>query len=73
MQKGVVLDLNISSEEYLKLYQGRAESVHAMARDGRSIRFPAHILRSFVTREGVRGTFVIHFDCDMKFQSIARI
>ena len=73
MSQSVIVDLNISPDEFLKLYEGIAENVNARARDGRRIRFPARILRSFVAREGVQGSFLIHFDDAMKFQSIDRL
>lgn len=69
----VVVDLRISQEEYLLLYRTYTRSVQAIARDGRSIRFPAGILQRFVDREGVRGTFRIRFDENYKFQRIERI
>lgn len=69
----LIVDLSISPEEYLKMYQGVASSVHAHARDGRSIRFPANILQQFVTRDGIRGSFQIIFDDNMKFQAIRRL
>ena len=40
----IVVDLSIDPEEWLKLYQGLASEVHARARDGRTVRFPARIL-----------------------------
>lgn len=71
--KAIILDLRISSDEYLKLYQGRADSVVTVARDGRTVRFPADILRKFVTRDGIQGSFVIYFDTENRFQSIDRL
>ncbi|MCW8886950.1 MAG: DUF2835 domain-containing protein, partial [Motiliproteus sp.] len=61
MQK-ITLNLKISPDEYLKLYQGSANSVTATAIDGRSVRFPAKILKPYVTLQGIRGVFVIYFD-----------
>ncbi|MFL0809521.1 MAG: DUF2835 domain-containing protein [Agarilytica sp.] len=71
--QNLIIDLSIAPDEYLKLYQGVASSVRARARDGRSIRFPAHILKPFVTHDGVCGCFQIEFDNDMKFRSIHRL
>ena len=73
MQNYVVIDLSISSEEYLKLYQGVARDVVAKSRDGKRVRFPARVLQSFVTKEGINGSFCIYFDQSMKFQSIDRL
>ena len=69
----VIVDVHISSEELLKLYEGMAKNARIMARDGRYILFPAHILRPYVTRSGVHGTFAIYFDETMKFQRIIRL
>lgn len=69
----LTVDLRISSDEYIKMYQTPGIAVMTHSRDGRSIRFPAKILQSFVTREGVAGTFRIGFDREMKFQSIDRL
>ena len=69
----ITLRLNISAEEYLKLYRGQAHSVFARAIDGRQVRFPAEILKPYVTRDGITGVFSIRFDDNGKFQSIARL
>ncbi|VUD48700.1 hypothetical protein TDB9533_01286 [Thalassocella blandensis] len=73
MTNQVIIDLHISAEEFLKLYSGQAKNANALARDGRRIRFPAHILRPFVTHDGVQGSFIIVFDENMKFSSIRRL
>lgn len=69
----VVVDLQISRDKYLLLYKTYVRSVQAVSRDGRSIRFPASILQPFINHEGVRGTFVIQFDSNNKFQQIKRV
>lgn len=69
----VVVSLYISPDEYQRWYQGSAQSVHAQTVDGRSVRFPAPILRQFVTRDGIRGRFRIYFDTDNRFQRIEKI
>ncbi|WP_045859421.1 DUF2835 domain-containing protein [Teredinibacter purpureus] len=69
----VHVSLSITVEEYQKLYAGTAKSVFATSLDGRRIRFPAAILRSYVTREGVRGCFAIYFDHDNRFKKIVKI
>lgn len=69
----MIVDLHIPADEYLKMYQGVASSVRAMARDGRSIRFPARILQPYITREGITGSFLIYFDEEMKFRAIDRL
>jgi hypothetical protein len=69
----VIVSLAIEADEYIKIYQGSARSVFAKTSEGRSIRFPANILQSFVTRDGVNGTFLIEFDDSNKFQKISRL
>ena len=69
----IIVDIQISPEEWIKLYQGLATDVPARARDGRSVRFPARILSRFFLRDGVRGSFRIIFDDSGKFSSIDRL
>ncbi|KAA1173820.1 DUF2835 family protein [Marinobacter salinexigens] len=69
----IVVDINIGPDEWIKLYQGVASDVHARARDGRSVRFPARILSRFCLSDGVRGSFRIVFDDQGKFQSVSRL
>lgn len=69
----IVVDLAISPEEWIKLYQGVARDVHTVSRDGRSVRFPARILSRFALRDGVRGSFRIEFDDQGRFQAIGRL
>ncbi len=65
--------LDISPERYLSFYQGAARNVLATSVDGRRVQFPAERLRPFVTREGVRGEFVLEFDADNRFVGLRRV
>ena len=69
----IIVDISISPDEWIKLYQGVATDVHTTARDGRSVRFPARILSRFFLQDGVHGSFRIVFDADGKFSSIERL
>ncbi|MBQ0831053.1 MULTISPECIES: DUF2835 domain-containing protein [unclassified Marinobacter] len=69
----IIVDISISPEEWIKLYQGVAVDVRTTARDGRSVRFPARILSRFYLQNGVRGSFRILFDASGKFSSIERL
>lgn len=69
----VVINLAILAEEYQRLYQGTARDVVARSIDGRRIRFPALILRPFVTHSGIHGRFQILFDGSNRFHSIEKI
>jgi hypothetical protein len=68
----VVIDIRISNEAYLKQYQVPNCMVNTASRDGRSIQFPASILKPFLLHSGINGSFVIYFDSAGKFQSISR-
>ncbi|SHK61138.1 Protein of unknown function [Marinobacter antarcticus] len=69
----IIVDISISPDEWIKLYQGVATDVNTKARDGRSVRFPARILSRFYLQDGVRGSFRILFDDSGKFSSIERL
>ncbi|MBR9912654.1 MAG: DUF2835 domain-containing protein [Gammaproteobacteria bacterium] len=69
----VVVNLVIDAEEYQRMYAGTARVVTCRSVDGRRIQFPANILRRFVSLEGIRGRFLIHFSDEGRFQSIERL
>ena len=71
--KRIQVSLSISRDEYMKWYQGAASAVHATDTSGKKVRFPANILRPFITHTGIKGTFVIYFDDNNKFKDIRRI
>lgn len=69
----IIVDLRIAQDQYLRCYTGSAKFVSARSLDGRSVRFPANILRSFVSYDGIRGRFAIVFDSDGKFKKIKKL
>ncbi|QEY15667.1 DUF2835 family protein [Cellvibrio sp. KY-GH-1] len=71
--KSIIVNLAISAEEFQRLYEGSVKTVFAHSIDGRSIRFPANILRPYVMHSGVRGTFQIDFDDENRFKAINRV
>ncbi len=73
MKKSLQVSISIDRDEYLKWYQGAASTVLATTTTGQKVRFPANILRPFVTHGGINGTFVIYFDDNNKFSDIRRI
>jgi hypothetical protein len=70
--QAVTVRLRISPERFQAYYQGVVENVVAQSTDGRTIQFPARVLRPFLSYQGIQGTFEITFDATMKFQSIRR-
>jgi hypothetical protein len=71
--RSIIVHLHISAEEYQRLYEGIVKDVVAPSVDGRSIRFPANILRPFVTHAGIAGKFAIYFDDDHRYKRIEKI
>lgn len=69
----MIVNLHIQPDEYQRLYAGNARDVSARSIDGRSIRFPANILRPFVTHTGISGTFAIYFSDENRFVKIERV
>lgn len=69
----IIVDISIPPEEWIRLYQGHVTDVHARARDGRSVRFPARILSRFFLEDGIRGSFCILFDDQGRFVSVERL
>lgn len=73
MSNQTIVDVAISYEEFERVYRGEVDSVHCVDLHGKSIRFPANILQSFLTPQGVRGRFAINFDRNHKFSGITRL
>jgi hypothetical protein len=69
----LIVDLSISADEFLKLYRGSAQTVHAYSRDGRKVHFPAKILTPFVEHDGVSGSFIIEYDSGNHFSHIQKL
>ncbi|MDO3385761.1 DUF2835 domain-containing protein [Gilvimarinus sp. SDUM040013] len=71
--KAVIVDLTIAADKFELWYQGSAANVIAQTIDGRRVRFPASILRPYVSRTGIKGRFRILFDDENRFCRIDRI
>lgn len=64
--------LAVSAEQFLEYYRGVARQVVVRAADGRTLQFPASILRPFLDQTGIYGDFVIRFDSQNKLVDIRR-
>jgi len=71
--KEYIVPLSITADAYRRLYSGDARNVLAYDQEGQKIQFPASSLRPFVTREGIRGTFIIRVDENNKLIGIHRV
>jgi hypothetical protein len=69
----VVIDVSLSYDDMLKAYQGTVRTVQGIDVKGRKIRFPADILREFVTHDGVYGRFQIKISENNHFEGIKRL
>lgn len=71
MLQSITVSFYISADELRRMYDGSARNVYTVASDGRSVSFPLRILQPFVTRDGIRGSFRIHY-ANGKFNRIER-
>jgi Protein of unknown function (DUF2835) len=67
------VSLTISSDKYLAFYKGTADTVVTRAADGRKVKFPARVLRQFLTHDGIDGEFAIQFNENHKFVGIKKL
>jgi len=65
--------LNLSAQSYRQYYRGQVNMVQAQSLDGQSVRFPAAILRPYLSHSGVSGLFELEFDEEQKFVSLQRL
>ena len=69
----LVCDLELSQETIVAAYGGVVRYVQTRSREGLQVRFPVRVLRPFVTRDGVRGTFALTIDAHNKLQHLQRL
>lgn len=69
----VIVDLNITAEQYLAHYQGAVKDVIAYSRDGRRIRFPSSLLQPYLLHNGICGSFRITFSPAGKFERMEKL
>lgn len=65
--------LRISAEQYLDYYRGIVEQVFVHCTDGKTLQFPAHLLKKFVTTAGIHGDFVLTSDDNGKCTDLQRV
>ena len=71
--KEIIFPLNISSEEYLKYYRGQVKWVLARSICGKKVQFPANLLSSHVTHNGIEGQFVLQYLANGKVVKLLKI
>lgn len=69
----LVLDIALSAERLRAVYQGRANRVLVLSRDGHRVSLPANHLRPFLTHDGVYGSFALEFSAAGELLSLRRL
>jgi hypothetical protein len=69
----IQFSLQLSYDQFLKVYQGMAKNVSVIASDGRRIAFPAGNIQPYLTKEGIRGSFEMELTIENKFISLKKI
>lgn len=69
----LVLDISLSAERFLAVYQGHANRVMLRSRDGRKVSLPAHHLRPFLTHDGIHGSFELEFEAGGSLLALRRL
>ncbi|WP_321365704.1 DUF2835 domain-containing protein [uncultured Desulfuromusa sp.] len=65
--------LQISQQQFLRYYQGSANTIQVMSECGKRLHFPAIRLRSFLTHTGINGRFLLTIDNNNRFIDLRRI
>ena len=65
--------LGISPDDYAKYYEGVVTEVQVETYSGLILRFPASVLRKYLTHNGIHGAFEMEVDQNDKFVSIRNI
>ena len=71
--KSIRVAIDFSYDEFLPFYEGRVKDVIAPGLDGKSVRFPAHTLRPYLTHSGIAGIFELRMDQNNRLLSCERI
>lgn len=69
----IVLDISVSAFKFKEMYKGTAKNLIAKSRDGRNVQLPLTIFTSFVTHQGLYGTFEVEFDDNRKLVGINKV
>lgn len=69
----LTIELHLTAGQVESYYRGETRAIQARATNGQTVRFPASVLRKFVTFDGVHGRFLIEFDEQHKFVRLERL
>lgn len=68
-----IVDLRLTREQVLRLYEGSANAVVARDRAGLTVRFPLNALRRFVDGQGINGSFQLAVDGRHRLLGVERL
>ncbi len=57
----------------MEYYQGLYTSIKVMSDVGKTVMFPAHHIRPFMTNNGVNGFFALYLDNNNKFIKLEKL
>lgn len=66
-------NLNIKYQSFVAHYSGAASQVMVVTHNGLKLQLPAVKFRSFLTHQGVVGSFCLETDSNNKFVKIERL
>jgi hypothetical protein len=65
--------LNISADQYVNVYKGRARNISVVAEDGRRVEFVALKVKPFLTRDGIQGWFELQVTDQHRFVALRKL
>ena len=68
--KQIAVSICLTPSQVEEYYRGRARYVVAEAIDGRIVQMPIKVLHKYISKEGIRGNFIITIDENHKFKHI---
>ncbi|MDO6562242.1 DUF2835 domain-containing protein [Amphritea sp. 1_MG-2023] len=71
--QSIIVDISLTTEQYLAHYRQDVKDVVARSRDGRRVRFPSSLLQPYLLHNGIQGSFRISFTETGKFSAIERL
>ena len=71
--KSYFFALHLNYEECMAYYKGHYSQVQVVSDCGRTIRFDANKLRSFISSIGIKGRFRLILALDNKFISLEKV
>jgi hypothetical protein len=72
-QQQYIFSLHMSTEKFLRYYQGTVKAIQVVSECGKRLQFPASRMRPFLTHSGINGRFAIVIDQNQRFVNLRQI